>query len=326
MINIDYPSIKVNLDILKTEYLALFANRKKRFNKKISEIKLKRKTQKNKETIALFTKYTFEDIVVGNIKTLVDFYTDLFKISSNNQKSIKKELGSIFKYDQSKISTFFEDHDNVFNLRSCHYCNMDSVHVYSVSADKKKNHFTLDHYIPQSKCCFLAISLFNFVPSCYTCNSKLKKIELLSKDNKDLHKFSPTHSDYPKTGNLEFSLITEKTINIFDYNSNNKYRLLKEIDLNVEPTENKNNRLVDVLHIKQRYSIYKEKAVRLAYLKEKYSDKTIAEIANTLSKVGVTQTDVKNDIFNYPIHKNDSFSKLHEDIMKQVGIRIKKKS
>lgn len=37
-----------------------------------------------------------------------------------------------------------------------------------------KNHFTLDHVLPKKEFPFLSLSIFNLVPSCYSCNSKFK--------------------------------------------------------------------------------------------------------------------------------------------------------
>lgn len=190
-----------------------------------------------------------------------------------------------------------------------------------------RNHFTLDHYIPQSSCCLFARSLYNFVPSCYVCNSKLKKEELLSDKSSALHTCSPTHKNYDSTGNLKFSLIQKSNVNIFDYNkSTDRKQFLENFEIDIE-SPNTNNRIVSVLHLKQRYSLYKDKAVYLAYLKEKYSPQSLEEIAKILSQNiqgKVTANDVKNDIFNDPLYENESFSKLHKDIKIQIGIKIRK--
>ena len=78
------------------------------------------------------------------------------------------------------------------------------------------------------------------------------------------------------------------------------------------------------MHLRQRYSLYKDKAVYLAYLKEKYSEHTLEEIAKILShgeRRTFTANDIRNDIFNDPLSENDSFSKLYTDIKKQVDIK-----
>lgn len=192
---------------------------------------------------------------------------------------------------------------------------------------KNKNYFTLDHYIPQSACCLFARSLYNFVPSCYVCNSKLKGEELLNDQNRDLHTCSPTYKEYDLTGNLEFSLVQKSAADIFDYSKKDKRKqFLENFEIEIE-SSNVNSRIVSVLNLRQRYSLYKDKAVYLAYLKEKYSEQSLKEIAKILSqgeKKHITANDIRNDIFNDPLDRNESFSKLHRDIKKQVGIKVDK--
>lgn len=55
----------------------------------------------------------------------------------------------------------------------CPYCHQSFAHTL---VRRKDGSFrpTLDHYYPKSVYPYLALSLFNLVPSCYTCNSQLK--------------------------------------------------------------------------------------------------------------------------------------------------------
>src|SRR5690606_32118753 len=57
---------------------------------------------------------------------------------------------------------------------------------------EKKNHFTLDHLLPQSEYPYLSLSLFNLVPSCYSCNSKLKNDKKIYSNLDELLFTSPT--------------------------------------------------------------------------------------------------------------------------------------
>lgn len=186
-----------------------------------------------------------------------------------------------------------------------------------------RDHYTLDHYIPQNECFFLARSLYNFVPSCYVCNSKLKKIELLcsSANADDLHKFSPTYEEYKSTGDITFSLLIKKSVNVFDYDKKTNDRdFLSNFKIEVN-AKDPTNKAVDLFKLQQRYAIYKNKAIRLAYLQEKYSDKTIEEIANILSKKKdnkIVESGIKKAIFDIPETSNESFSKLLNDIDKQL--------
>ncbi|SFW76348.1 hypothetical protein [Chitinophaga sancti] len=65
-------------------------------------------------------------------------------------------------------------------INSCPYCNR--IYINTV-IDKNGKHIirpTFDHFFPQSKHPFLALSFFNLVPSCYYCNANLKTATIIT--------------------------------------------------------------------------------------------------------------------------------------------------
>lgn len=441
MIKVNYPTDETARKKLEDSYFLLFRNRITLYLRAIRHLKRILGANDRKKLCNFIALYPIKTIITGDIQTLVGAYDEFEKLNN----TIKSVLSPAFVYDQAKISHFFENNNHIFNLRSCHYCNLDSVHVYPVLgeynspldfirfADKEdflsivgltdneaesiinisdrntltlhnlsntvknayerlkgsniwsngftdelnflnkasekdlkkipavgkgkareiifrrpysmetlylieannklskitkngihRNHFTLDHFIPQKKCGLLEISLYNFVPSCSVCNSKLKGEKLLGNQNAELYTCCPTYKKYDSTGNLQFSLVQKAAVQIFNYSKRDaREQFLKNFELEIK-SPNANSRIVSVLHLKQRYSLYKDKAVKLAYLKEKYSEQSLEEIAQILSqgiKSPITADDIKNDIFNDSLHENESFSKLHRDIKRQVGIK-----
>lgn len=444
MIKINYPIDELARKKLEDSYFLLFKNRITHYLNAIRRLKTTLGTNDRKKLNKFIALYPIKTIITGDIQTLVSVYEEFEKLDT----TIKSALVSVFAYDQAKISHFFEKNNHIFNLRSCHYCNLDSVHVYPVlgkyntpldfirfagkedflsivgltdneaesiinipgrdtltllnlsdtaknayeklkgtniwsgftdeldflnrASEKElreihavgkvkareiissrpysmgtlylypnaeevynrlsditkngiyRNHFTLDHFIPQKKCGLLEISLYNFVPSCSVCNSKLKGEKLLGNQNTELYTCCPTYKKYDSTGNLQFSLVQKTAVQIFNYSKRDeREQFLENFEIEIE-SPNTNNRIVTVLHLKQRYSLYKDKAVKLAYLKEKYSEQFLEEIAKILSEGisrHITADDIENDIFNDPLYENESFSKLHRDIKKQVGIK-----
>lgn len=377
MIKMNYPDNTAELDKLKKEYWELFKAQESEFNTKI-------KLLKGRSVVRFLKIISYAKIILGDIQYLVYVFYRFESLSKKNKKKIIDAIECLFSYDQPKISHFFEAHDSIFNLRACHYCNLDSVSVFSTlhgykdgldflrhatmselvdihgigakkasdimklpvrknyvdspnspsfvknllqtlknSKERSRNHFTLDHFIPQNKCCLFARSFYNFVPSCYVCNSKLKRIHLFSDNIKELHKYSPTYEKYEEDGEIKFSLrLPPQVIDMFDYDKPDKDKFLENFNIDVEAVDSNNN-IVSVLHLRQRYHIHKETAVRLAYLREKYSDATVAEIERILTASGCATTPdkIKNDIFHSPTHDNESLSKLRKDVMKQLGIK-----
>lgn len=61
------------------------------------------------------------------------------------------------------------------HVKYCPYCNADMV--YTIQLDKNASPYksAFDHFFPRSRYPFLALSLYNLLPSCERCNSKFKR-------------------------------------------------------------------------------------------------------------------------------------------------------
>ena len=62
------------------------------------------------------------------------------------------------------------------SLKFCPYCNADMVYAFvkGTKTTERKVGSALDHFYPQSKYPFLALSLYNLIPACSRCNSQMK--------------------------------------------------------------------------------------------------------------------------------------------------------
>lgn len=75
---------------------------------------------------------------------------------------------------------YFRPYDFIkqLNIKACPYCNLEYVQIATFSRNYSEgNKFVrpaLDHFYPKSKYPFFAISLYNLVPCCTTCNSSIK--------------------------------------------------------------------------------------------------------------------------------------------------------
>ena len=104
------------------------------------------------------------------------------KLRSTAPKKIRIEFEDackkLFNYD--RFSTKGATHWNAYSLcmesgyRLCPYCQQSlAVTIYR---DRKSKALrpTLDHFYPKHKYPYLALSLYNLIPSCHPCNSSLK--------------------------------------------------------------------------------------------------------------------------------------------------------
>lgn len=69
---------------------------------------------------------------------------------------------------------------SLIGIEICPYCQRNYISSYEESNDEKTT-ADLDHFYPKSLYPFLALSLYNFIPSCQICNSRFKG----NKDTRD---------------------------------------------------------------------------------------------------------------------------------------------
>lgn len=252
---------------------------------------------------------------------------ELLKKTINSE--INKELCRVFKgidkilYENntihSVISEFFIEKSNVLQIKSCYYCNIDFVNVYK-EAKNNKYHFTLDHVLPKSKYPYFSISLFNLVPSCYTCNSKLKLANEFSISD-DLAKICPSSEGFNLHENATFTL----EFNVKDSDFKNKIEKVQQIedviiDLKNKHSNNGVKEFIDIFNLQGRYEYHKNICFDLIDKRKKYPDKEISDIASLIKRDILT---VKRDIFGTEIFEctNAPFEKYKQDIAEQLGIK-----
>lgn len=58
------------------------------------------------------------------------------------------------------------------DIKVCPYCNLNNISLYKDESGKKRGH--LDHFYCKRDYPYLALSIYNLVPICSTCNSSFK--------------------------------------------------------------------------------------------------------------------------------------------------------
>lgn len=179
------------------------------------------------------------------------------------------------------------------------------------------NHFDLDHELDKASCPLLALSLYNFVPSCPTCNEKLKRSTTIGSkiDKKELIKLSPTSDKYDFDKNVLF-YITPKRMSTFGF-----LRNLEEYIIDMKCHDKSFEKSIGLFRLKQRYNYHKVFALRLLDLKERYSPGSIKMISNLLQgscSEKYTEEQIREDIFGEEYSKvgHRAFDKLRKDILK----------
>ena len=259
------------------------------------------KSNKIGEFDAIFQNISFKCLTIGTFRTLQKIKNQI----CNKDNEFIKFLFDYTDLQQSKIAPFFE---NNLEISTCYYCNIDFVNTYNTK-NGKKNKFTLDHYFDKSTYPYLALSLYNLIPSCYTCNSKLKgTIEFTN--------LAPSSKKYDFNHKVKFKLKMSDLCN--DLHIQNK----NDIEINLkENYSNDFKNFIERMHLDDRYKIHKNIVFDMIEKAELYPESRLKELENL---TGIPFQQIKKDIFNL-IDENEDlskqpFSKLIIDMSKELGI------
>lgn len=175
------------------------------------------------------------------------------------------------------------------------------------------NHFTLDHFYHKSAFKYLSLCLYNFVPSCYACNSKLKGVGNLYVTNPHFSSPSATTYQFPQ----------DTCFTIFYHKEQNIVTQLEDFSVQIGISANKNSheKYLAQLKIRGRYFHYKKEALRLIGLRKEYPETKLIELA---TETGLPIEELKKMIFGEELfeasYDQSSLTKYKRDIAANLDI------
>lgn len=268
-------------------------------------------------------------LLVAEVDKVVDIYERFIALgipstqpnAKDPSKTVRsdefKELDRIFaytnKYD-SIIADFFMNHATELHISTCHYCEMAYINTYVLpisqgtsATPSYKRQFDVDHFLPKTACPIIGLSLFNFVPSCQVCNSRIKSMKVLGSNKNEWEKFNPANETYDLDRNVTIRLRMWRKPSTTFRNQGDYYIYFR--------CKNGYRKAIDFFHLEERYEFHKSEAMRLKLLKAKYPESTIKKISALLRKPA---SDIMEDLFHKKfLEKHDRcFAKLTRDILK----------
>lgn len=129
----------------------------------------------------LLTKYgrRLATAIPPRLREIIDFVEGLKAgVSDKVFSDFLDECKLVFNY--TEFSRKSEKPWNAYALCKtskylmCPYCQQAPAFTIHRTEDNKGHRPTLDHYYPKGEYPYLALSLYNLIPSCYSCNSSLK--------------------------------------------------------------------------------------------------------------------------------------------------------
>ncbi len=262
-----------------------------------------------------------DDLITADYKQLVLIFL--------NFNSIKygKNIEQIFDYTKysKKIASFFIHFHRELDLTTCFYCETAYINIFT-GHKKIRRIFDLDHFFPKKEFPLAALSLFNLVPCCQVCNSRIKGKQSFYKfyginskllfNSSSLQKLSPTSSDYFYDENVFIKVFPDEKKNFWNptmsFSDNaESYR--------IEFIHSKNSfykYITKSFLLEERYNYLnnKSEALFLLDLKRKYPYSRLISISKLL-KINISE--LEEDIFHKNINRkcHRLFGKLYNDIL-----------
>ncbi|MGB5981742.1 MAG: hypothetical protein WBG46_06325 [Nonlabens sp.] len=195
----------------------------------------------------------------------------------------------------------------IIDFHSCTYCNREYAMTYRPDGHKGKAMVPqFDHWYPKASFPLLALSFYNLIPSCATCNTIKSKIDM------DLDKHLHPYMNYDISGSYKFDYLLSSTDQL-RINFMNKRFDQKSIDT------------INALNLPMIYDGHNNKELKDLYdLRYKYSDNYLNILLKDTFRSNLPITDeekyrlifgIELDEKNY--HKR-IMSKFKSDIIKKL--------
>lgn len=262
--------IKINttqtiVDDFYNSVVKLFENKLKKTEKKKLKWEIEFKTidklliQKLKN---FDEKITFEKI----IKADYDYMQKLVKFLDDNPKryELKSKEKDYFleMYKRLQKANFIKQ----LNINVCPYCNRNYIFNFSKN-NREEATAQLDHFFDKKDYPYLAISLYNLVPSCSTCNQR--------KSSKRENIFYPYLESFNESAKFRYkgikSIAKDEKIDFLD-----SKRVM--FDIEAIKDDEKVEKHIEVFNLKNLYEEHKDIVSELLQKKEIYNDSYIEEL------------------------------------------------
>lgn len=318
-------------EIIDSHWNMIFGKNKndsRRLYKKLKEIV----DNEKQIVIKRIFKWIFDNLdylVVGNLDTL--------NLAVTKYKKITKQLTTIDKeYILNKLEIFLKEYEyfkkskawNAYKFQKgleviiCPYCNSQFTFIYQSSTGKTRA--TLDHFFDKDTYPFLAISLYNLVPSCKVCNSDLKHTKPVSLNTH----YSPFETGIAKRLKIKrkivetSELISKSSVNSNDYvgtilGANEDFNIVFDYDENEEYYGNKIKGNIELFHLEKIYNEfhkdYVQDIIKKAII---YNEVYLNQLTSSNALIFTEEKHLHDSLFNVVTDdKKKILGKLTRDII-----------
>jgi len=257
---------------------------------------LQKKLTKFDETINLEKLILSNYDYIEEMSTFIDSnkaYTALSKIEKDYFLTL---------YSRLKKADFIQK----IGVSSCLYCNRN--YIFNFTKNNQENATAqLDHFFDKGTYPYLAVCLYNLIPSCSTCNQRKssKKVDILH----------PYYESFDKKAKFELKI-----------NDSTFYHALKGFKVEITTEDKQAEKSIEVFNLNQLYENHKDIVLELiqkeAIYNESYLDELLTQYEGTLFK---NREDLQRLISGGYVRDDEigkrHLSKLVKDISDEMGLR-----
>lgn len=307
--NKEYSSVLIKWPSIKKE--ALETNNKSIRKDKITQVI-------NADSICMFEGINVTDLdaeprngsVFANKKKIERIVT---KYGAELDK-IRSEFSNIFDYD-TFAPKFRHKLLEAMHISVCPYCNRQYITIFVDNNEREvKSTADIDHFYGKANYPFLALSLYNFVPSCPICNSRFK----LQRDF-----FLVPHVNPYKRGFETDGIFRLSNLDALLGNTSSSEPIFEL----VSPTHNQEvENSIQTFHLSAVYQSHADYVKELIIKAKVYSDKQLEEYLHNFKDLFNDKKEMKNILYGTYLQSADSgkrpLAKLALDILIDLGVDL----
>ena len=210
----------------------------------------------------------------------------------------------------------------LMEIEVCPYCQRNYISSYEENNDEKTT-ADLDHFYPKSLYPFLALSLYNFIPSCQICNSRFKG----NKDTRD--SIYPYEEGFDELG-VKFKTSEEVIVKILeerysDFSVKINYENLKDEKNKEKVKKSIKNLRLDKVYEKSHNQYIQNLLYNIEKYPENYLENCVEMFESNVDKKKQLEEyfkDIVKEPYRKRIENGEPLAKLTKDILEEFNIKI----
>lgn len=242
---------------------------------------------------------TAEGLLTAPFEKIAEVYFRFIRketdVTKKEWRVMKDDIKAIYDYDSNMdiIANFFNDAAHGYEIYNCVYCDLKKASVFKTRDERNVRQYQTEHVLDKGTCPLLGLSLYNFVPSCPTCNGRaIKGNKTIGENLIEVKRLSPTVENYDFENNVHF-IISPLTK---DATFKNMAKSQDDYEVDFDIIDKVYCKSVDLFELKSRYNT-DHKGELLQWADER-NDNTEQRIKDMADVMGITPEDMYERIFH----------------------------